>query len=53
MNDPAYAAFRMELVRRVLDGVSPEDVADLLEVERDRFPQITQAEIDSYRRSAA
>ena len=52
-SDSDYALFRTELIRRVLQGMAPDEVAELLEVERERFPQITQTEIDSYRRSAA
>lgn len=51
--DSDYAAFRLEVIRRVLSGFSSSDVADLLEIEQSRFPQIEYQEIAALRSAVA
>ena len=52
-SESEYGAFRFEVVKRLLAGWRASDIADLLEVERMRFPQISLNEINDYRRRAA
>lgn len=48
--DPAYTAFRIALVQRILDEkLKPIEVARILEAEADRFPQVTVEECVAYR----
>lgn len=49
-SSPDYAKFRFALLQRVLnESLLPVQVADILEAERPKFPQIQRSEIETYR----